>query len=118
MDTTAPVATLIARAETAARTNPRPSGSTSQAPEKKKNAAPEPKPKDFGVTVKGRFDADLRRYFVTISDTSSGSLIFQFPSRAAAQYAQQIANAAGKPEPDPNQSERAGKPEDRLDQRT
>lgn len=45
---------------------------------------------DFSITVKGRFDPDLRRFFVTILDTSSQTLITQFPSQAVARYVQQL----------------------------
>lgn len=118
MDSTVTTPTSPSRIEAKPRLASQSQSQGKERIEKKREAIPEPKPTDYGVTVKGRFDADLRRYFVTISDTSSGSLILQFPSRAAAQYAQQIAKSAGKREPDPTEPERAEKPEDRLDQTT
>ena len=68
--------------------------------------------------MKGRFDPDLRRFFVTILDTSSGALIVQFPSQAAASYAQQLVKAAGKGDPAPKDADIKASQELRLDQRT
>lgn len=117
MDSATTSTNATSRPEASARTAARPA-STNKAPERKKSTAPEPKPDDFGVTVKGRFDPDLRRFFVTILDTSSGALIVQFPSQAAASYAQQLVKAAGKGDPAPKDADVKASQELRLDQRT
>ncbi len=117
MDSATTSTTASSRPENSTRAAARPAPASQEA-EKKKSAAPEPKPDDFGVTVQGRFDPDLRRFFVTILDTSSGALIVQFPSQAAASYAQQIAKAAGKGDPAPKDADIKASRELRLDQRT
>ena len=116
MDSATTSTNATSRAESSARPTSR--AAPASTPEKKKSAAPEPKPDDFGVTVKGRFDPDLRRFFVTILDTSSGALIVQFPSQAAASYAQQLVKAAGKGDPAPKDADIKASQELRLDQRT
>ncbi len=92
------------RTETSARASQR-SGASASDKSKKQNAAPAPKPADLGVTVKGRFDPDLRRFFVTILDTSSQTLIAQFPSQAVARYVQQLKRAAAEGEPAPKDAD-------------
>ena len=116
MDSATTSTSTASRPESSARSNSR--SASASTPEKKKSTAPEPKPDDFGVTVKGRFDPDLRRFFVTILDTSSGALIVQFPSQAAASYAQQLVKAAGKGDPAPKDADIKASQELRLDQRT
>lgn len=118
MDSATTLANAPARAENSARTQSKSAPTSAESKGKKSNTAPEPKPADYGVTVRGRFDPDLRRFFVTILDTSSGSLIVQFPSQAAAQYAQQLVKAAGKGESLPKDTDIEASRELRLDQRT
>ncbi len=117
MDSATTSTTATSRPEASTRPPVR-AAAASPNPEKKKNAAPEPKPDDFGVTVKGRFDPELRRFFVTILDTSSGSLIVQFPSQAAASYAQQLLKNAGQDEAAPEDSDKNAPSEPRLNQTT
>lgn len=72
---------------------------------KQQTNAPTAKTVDPSITVKGRFDPDLRRFFVTILDTSSQTLITQFPSQAVARYVQQLKKAAGNNEPPPQDAD-------------
>jgi uncharacterized FlaG/YvyC family protein len=111
--------TVSSRQESSARAAARPVlPPAGQDSGRKTSTAPEAKPDDFGVTVAGRFDPNLRRFFVTILDTSSGVLIAQFPSKAAASYAQQIAKAAGETDLAPKNADIKTSQELRLDQRT
>lgn len=71
----------------------------------KQTSTPPPKLADPSVTVKGRFDPDLRRFFVTILDTSSQLLIAQFPSQAVARYVQQLKKVAAEGETAPTSAE-------------
>lgn len=80
-------------------------GAAAAGKDKKQSAAPAPKAADLGVTVKGRFDPDLRRFFVTILDASSQTLITQFPSQAVARYVQQLKKAAADGEPAPKDAD-------------
>lgn len=84
---------------------PQRSASSPAGKEKKQPPAPTPKPADYGVTVKGRFDPDLRRFFVTILDASSQTLIAQFPSQAVARYVQQLKKAAADGEAPPKNAD-------------
>lgn len=118
MDSATTSASTQARGDTAGLTSSRSSLPPSQTQEKKKNPVAEPKLTDYGVTVKGRFDPDLRRFFVTILDTSSQTLIVQFPSQAAARYAQQLTKAAADGESVPKDAEKKATQEPRLDQST
>ncbi len=104
-----------ARSEPAARSAQR---SNAAAREKKQATAPAPKLTDAGVTVKGRFDTDLRRFFVTIMDTDSQLLITQFPSQAVARYVQQLKKAAAEGEPPPKDADREASQEPKLNQTT
>lgn len=95
MDPATTTANASVRQDSSNRKISRSESSASDRKEKKEAAQPQQELADFGVTVKGRFDPDLRRFFVTILDSSSQTLIAQFPSQAAARYAQQLAKAAG-----------------------
>lgn len=87
--------------------------------EKKQSAPPAPKVTDLGVTVKGRFDPDLRRFFVTILDASSQTIITQFPSQTVARYVQQLKKAAAEGEPAPKDADSAtAQDQSRLNQTT
>jgi uncharacterized FlaG/YvyC family protein len=118
MDSATTSASTPTRGDTAGVTPSRSSSPSSQTQAKKKTPAAEPKLTDYGVTVKGRFDPDLRRFFVTILDTSSQTLIVQFPSQAAARYAQQLTKAAADSESAPKSTEKKASQEPRLDQTT
>lgn len=106
--------TSSARSEPSARTAQR----SAAAKEKKPPTAPAPKPTDAGVTVKGRFDTELRRFFVTIMDTDSQLLITQFPSQAVARYVQQLKKAAADGEPPPKDADREASQEPKLNKTT
>lgn len=90
--------TSPSRADTSVRSSQQRS-SAATSTEKKQTATQERQPADKSVTVKGRFDPDLRRFFVTILDTSSQTLITQFPSQAVARYVQQLKKAAADGDP-------------------
>lgn len=90
-------ASSSSRADTAARAQQR-SNTAAIGKDKKQSAAPAPKTVDVGVTVKGRFDPDLRRFFVTILDASSQTVITQFPSQAVARYVRQLETSAAEGE--------------------
>lgn len=113
---TSSAGTSSSRADSSARASQRSSGTVAG---KDKKPSPEPKMADFGVTVKGRFDPDLRRFFVTILDTSSQTLITQFPSQAVARYVQQLKKAASDGEPPPKNADSSNaKDQGKLDQTT
>lgn len=106
------------RTEPTARVSQR-SNASAPEKEKKQSPAPAPKPADFGVTVKGRFDPDLRRFFVTILDTSSQTLITQFPSQAVARYVRELQKAAADGEPAPKNADSPdGQDQGKLNQTT
>lgn len=118
MDTTTSSANAASsRAESSARSSQR--SAAAQGKEKKPAPAPEPKPADYGVTVKGRFDPDLRRFFVTILDASSQTVITQFPSQTVARYVQQLKKAASDSEAAQKNADSADTQDsDKLDQST